>query len=309
MSTDVATLVTNVSWLSERLGRAVASATLDDTDLKKLNTTSYMRWMTVAFEDGTTTSLVLKVCLPAARSQMLGLPREAFFLQHWKELKTADGTTNLVESVLPEVFFAEGSMETGAKTILMQDLSACVQSGYFFGGGNPNNWGKDLTALQKDFSVSVAEATTLAFSAAAKFHAAYWNSAALRGQPSLNWLRQSEWLDGKAQASWHASQETIASAWAKYRPTLETSGVNWEPLLVACVDASVAKVADGAGWDAFQAELQARPFTLVHGDFHPANFMVRRDEGVYSLVLLDWEVVGLGSGPQDLGQVTCTKES
>ena len=45
----------------------------------------------------------------------------------------------------------------------------------------------------------------------------------------------------------------------------------------------------------------------VHGDFHPANMMWQRlvcDGEPLSgrLVILDWEVVGLGSGPQDLAQ-------
>ena len=97
------------------------------------------------------------------------------------------------------------------------------------------------------------------------------------------------------------------------------------------------------GWAAYQAELAAQPFTLVHGDFHPANMLVARAPRAApapacasapasapasvpaaapapgtgpdshsepapaaaagaSLLLVDWEAVGVGSGPQDLGQ-------
>ncbi len=61
------------------------------------------------------------------------------------------------------------------------------------------------------------------------------------------------------------------------------------------------------------------PWTLVHGDYHPANFMVTHpkknnnnnnsmnnntaEEGSsFALFLVDWEAVGVGSGPQELGQ-------
>jgi thiamine kinase-like enzyme len=74
------------------------------------------------------------------------------------------------------------------------------------------------------------------------------------------------------------------------------SGVKWDPLLVACLDASFAKIS----WDVFQDNIKSTAWTLAHGDFHPANMMW--DNAASRLVLLDWEVVGLGSGPQDLAQ-------
>jgi hypothetical protein len=90
---------------------------------------------------------------------------------------------------------------------------------------------------------------------------------------------------------------------------------------------------------AFRAELASRPLTLSHGDFHPANMMIKlpptaatasaattvtsaatattataataatsadattnttREKA--SIVMLDFEQIGVGSGPQDLGQ-------
>ena len=41
-------------------------------------------------------------------------------------------------------------------------------------------------------------------------------------------------------------------------------------------------------------------WTLVHGDFHAGNQLFDRKTG--EITTLDWEVVGLGSGPQELGQ-------
>ena len=71
------------------------------------------------------------------------------------------------------------------------------------------------------------------------------------------------------------------------------SAIRWDAHLVACVDAAFA----GVSWDAYQAARGHR-WTLVHGDFHPANVMWR--DG--AMILIDFELVGVGSGAQDLGQ-------
>ena len=44
--------------------------------------------------------------------------------------------------------------------------------------------------------------------------------------------------------------------------------------------------------------------TFVNGDCWPRNVMLspNADIGQHQLRLLDWEMTGLGSGPQDLGQ-------
>ncbi|CAF4385227.1 unnamed protein product, partial [Adineta steineri] len=67
--------------------------------------------------------------------------------------------------------------------------------------------------------------------------------------------------------------------------------------------ASVAKI----DWDDFQNRIHNTAFTLVHGDFHPANLMVARKKDSDNVIfgdvkLMDWEVVGVGCGPQDMGQ-------
>ena len=107
---------------------------------------------------------------------------------------------------------------------------------------------------------------------------------------------------GRDRGSWEAAQKSVSGYWAGIRATRAegSCAVTFSEQLVDCLDASVAKI----DWEAFQAELAARPFCLVHGDFHPANFMVRPKNaaGQHTLALLDWEMVGVGSGVQDLGQ-------
>lgn len=298
--------VENPAWLSEVLGRRVVACKLDDQDLDKINIATCIRWITVEFEGGEGTGLVLKTSKPGdEKAQLYGLAREGLFYAHWPELEISDASLACqLRSVLPRVFRSVGDMATASKSILIEDLASCVQSGYFFGAGNPNNWNKDLDVEKKGFELTPAEVTALAFSAAAKLHAAYWNCEPLRRSESLPWLRAAGWLAGGDRESWLASQNKVAAMWAKVKERIEdgSSEVTFNPLLVDCMDASIAKV----DWDAFQAELGMRPcgFTLTHGDFHPANFLVRPKnvEGQHSLVLIDWEVVGLGSGPQELGQ-------
>lgn len=226
-----------------------------------------------------------------------GLAREGLFYSQWRSLCPPEVVGTLA-AVLPDVYHSEGNMERGTKLILLEDLSDCVQCGYFFGPGNPNNWGKDLTAATKGVSLSVSAATALSFAAAARLHAPFWQSEALVKSPDLGWLRAGAWARGESRETWEASQTRVRTLWTAAKDKMGGGEVEWDPLLVACVDASVEK----ATWAAFQSELKTRPFTLVHGDFHPANIMVRSAGGVQSVALLDWEVVGVGSGPQDLGQ-------
>lgn len=311
-----------LDWLSERLGRAVSRCSLDD-DVDKLNKLSRVRFALVKYcgkeegEEEEQGRLVFKEALADAENKRLGLAREALFYSHWRDLEKADGCSRCeIDSVLPRVYHAEGSMDTGAKLIVMADLSdECVQSGYFFGLGNPNNWGKDLAALRGDDKppLSVAQVTALAFSAAAKLHAPFWGSRALG---SVSWLRASGWVRGADEAAWSEAQASARANWQHVKAQIERgeAKAKWDPRLVACVDASVGRASpERGGWAAYQAELAARPFTLVHGDFHPANMLVRRragpsdadaaaDGAAAQLLLVDWEAVGVGSGPQDLGQ-------
>ena len=104
--------------------------------------------------------------------------------------------------------------------------------------------------------------------------------------------------------------------WAKAMEKRQagTSTVQWDAHLLQCMEASFAKIS----WTDYQQTVQSAEYqwTLVHGDFHPANIMWRwvqeQQEGGSntteaveaggSPVILDFEVVGLGSGAQDLAQ-------
>lgn len=295
------------SWLSQQLDVNVSSA-----ELLPLSgaggLAAAMNRITVTLDDGSTRSFILKRTPTEGEVQAkaLGQPREAFFFVH------NFGSQIGIEQNLPVVRYAHGNMGTGKKTLLMAELNNHVQSGYFFGPHSPHNWGKNLlnlTGIDEGDRIAIMEkVTSIAFRISAKMNAKFWKDSSLLAHM---WLRGVEYVAGTSEASWTAAQDTCVKHWSNTKKKIEdgTSAVRWSPHLVACMDASIAKIS----WENFRANFVAQGgvFTLVHGDFHPANMMVRKrtpeEGGLLSLedtdlTILDWEVVGLGSGPQDCAQ-------
>lgn len=269
-----------------------------------------MNRLTLTTASGELRSLVLKT-FPLhmwEQNKRLGLSREGLFYSTFgKEFST----------MLPKVVYSYGDMSTGEKTILFEDLSNCIQAGYYCGPYSPHNWGKDLVGLIgscPDLDVDVI--TEKAFLVAAEVHARFWMKKDLLDFP---WLRGSQWLCDKegefytlyrstkmyytnllllTAESFLAAQGVAVSCWEKVKEKITTEGykVTWSADIVAIIEASLAR----ASWPDYLIQSKKVPWTLVHGDFHPANMMLRKIS--HELVLLDWEMVGLGSGPQDLGQ-------
>mmetsp|Transcript_45525 Transcript_45525/g.131877 ORF Transcript_45525/g.131877 Transcript_45525/m.131877 type:complete len:394 (-) Transcript_45525:48-1229(-) len=297
MSEDPVVAFSDPQWLGKQLGRSVASVSSEALSAAG-GWSGNMTRFCIQFEDGTHGSYVLKSTKVGreAFGKSMGLFREAFFYLEF--------ASTLTESLaMPRVLYARGDPDTGVNVVFMEDLSSAVQSGYFFGKGSPHNWDKDLAALTKGWQLEPAMVTTMAFTQAAQLHSAFWRREELVSS-GHSWLRGAKWLVGEDESSWTEYQKQASDAWAAVKASLQDGSckVQWQPEVVACVDASLAK----SKWAAFQAELQTRPWTLVHGDFHPANMMVRPGPGGdaegAALVLLDFEQVGVGSGPQELGQ-------
>lgn len=239
-------------------------------------------------------------------SQSLGLAREALFYKHLAPMLSSNLS-------IPTIYYAHGNWETGEKVILMEDLSssspAYVDSGILFGPGNPNNWKRDLDkmiaqaygALEPPSAEKVADIT---FKTIAKVHAKFWKHSALINH---SWLRGSNWIQGHGEAAWKASQRYIQGI---YEKDIDDKLEYWDPL----VKSTLAHAMDGISWEAQLERLNtAKNWTLVHGDFWPGNVLIstntvskesddssKGDEE--SLRVLDWEMVGIGSGVQDLGQ-------
>jgi len=215
-------------------------------------------------------------------SAALGLAREAFF---YRELAPR------LEGLVPAVTHAQGCMETGDKHVLMEDLSECVDSGVLFGVGNPNNWGRDLPALCARAGTpppTPEEVSARTFSAYAHLHARFWRDPTLLALP---WLRGADWTCGRERPKWEESQETARKFW-EGRP----ADLAIHPL----VESALVRAIHVSTWESQLQRLNEKsPFTLVHGDAWPGNVMWHPSGRV---VLVDWEMAGVGSGAQELGQ-------
>lgn len=247
----------------------------------------------VTLGGGAKMSMVVKTTKPCSMglSSKLGLAREAYFLHFFGERSRGWSL-----DMLPEVYFSCGDFARGNKLMILEDLQGAIQLGHFFGSGTPLNWNSDLTVLTAGAPTMTAEAASReAFLAYAKMHAMFWNDNSLL---CLGYLRGFDWHQHLGQGSFEVAQKEGASYWAATKARIEenTELVKWAPELIAVMDASLSRIS----WDDFQGRVRTAPFTLVHGDAHPANMMWV--PGIRRLVLLDFEVVGIGSGPQDLSQ-------
>ena len=272
-------------------------------------------------EESVSSSLVAKQVSQNALSlsQRLGLAREALFYNTLAPKIKINGkdSDQCSSIIIPAIYYSSGDMSDGSKIVVMEDLSrGFVDSGILFGPGNPNNWKRDLKSkIAEAYPSRVPtsfEVANQTFLAVANVHAAFW-----RDQKLLNgdydWLRGSSWIRGENEASWKASQGMIQTMWERYALSNSKNnnkdGIQWDPLVREIVE----KAVKGISWEAQRQRLnETTHFSLVHGDFWPGNVMIskeRRQGGTAAaarddreLRLLDWEMVGLGSGPQDLGQ-------
>lgn len=247
------------------------------------------------------TTLVAKQVPPAGLplSRRLGLAREAMFYNSLApKIK--------MSSSIPKIYYSSGDMSDGSKIVVMEDLAGgFVDSGILFGPGNPNNWKRDLKRKIADAYPSTVpssfEVANQTFLAVANVHAAFWRDQKLLAE-EYDWLRGSSWIRGDDEASWRASQGIIQTMWENYLNDSKDSeqGIHWDPLVREIVE----KAMGGISWESQRKRLNENThFCLVHGDFWPGNIMISKEgTGVRDLRLLDWEMVGLGSGPQDLGQ-------
>jgi hypothetical protein len=257
-------------------------------------------------------SLVIKQVPPSGQGQskMLGLAREGLFYKNLAPKVTAAHHKNeSSEIIIPKIYHSFGDMESGSKLVVMEDLSTSsyLDSGILFGPSNPNNWNRDLPSLISKAYDSSNKTTTPppssyhvandTFLAIAKVHATFWKDESLL---SSSYLRCANWMQGQDKDSWEGSQGFIQGIWK----TLHESGaidtvIEWDPLVRACLTKAMA----GISWDAQVSRLNTKSahWTLVHGDFWPGNVLIST-ESSSDLKLLDWEMVGVGSGAQDLGQ-------
>lgn len=292
----------DAAWLSAVTKLPVQACTVDDVSNagRKGARVCDGATLRVTIESPESRSLIIKQVSETgeALSRQLGLAREGLFYQHLgSDLDS-----------LPRIYYSYGDAETGRKVVVMEDLSeSTVDSSVFFGPGNPHNWSKDLVTLSaKGGNAPMEIVAETTFVSIAKVHARYWKSEALLND-KYAYLRGHAWLQGQGKESWEGAQGLARMFWKKHCDGEGTS-IEWNPLVRETVEHAM----EGISWEKQLERLRVGGhWTLVHGDFWPGNVLWTRptESSSGSISLLDWEMVGLGSGPQDLGQYAISNMS
>jgi hypothetical protein len=260
------------TFIENLYGGAVESDTVEEVSMDGEGGAGPSKMTRITFtSSGKQVVLVLKQTRNASDSLRYGLTREVDFYLLNKDL------TN----VLPHVY---GAMKTvdGVKSILMEQMKG-TQLGYYFGPGSPHNWNRELPTYPPSSQVAQQ-----AFEAIAQLHRKYWGKK--EELLSTTWLRGVDFLQGNNKEYFLLLQGISTNTWAKIKHQ-----VTWDPFVCALLDASYSRIS----WEDFQNQNQTRVLTMTHGDFHPGNCFLREDGTV---AIFDWEMVGVGNGPQDLGQ-------
>ena len=228
---------------------------------------------------------------PERNGNEFGLTREVHF---YNDLRPA-----LTECLrMPRIFFAEADDTTGAKVILMEHFDdACIQAGYFFDPRQPNNWEKNVEEITSSSDFTPSRVLNNIFEGIANLHGRYWNSQSLRGK---KYLRGNNWTED----SWNVGQNSSIDAYRRERAKTFFAQGKWSGLK-RLLEASHAKIS----FESYKDWAASRAFTLVHGDFHPGNMLILpadtadgKRSDIDRCCFLDWEMVGVGSGSQELGQ-------
>ncbi|CAJ1959165.1 unnamed protein product [Cylindrotheca closterium] len=279
---------------------ATLRLTLDDLDKNNKNNKNNSS----SSNTSNTSTLVVKQVTESqgtAMSKQLGLAREALFYSQLSQ--------DLPANLFPKIHYSYGNYETGEKCVIMEDLENAIDSGVLFGPGNPNNWKRDLPTLAaKAGNPSSKQVAMVTFVQMAKVHATYWKSSSKLLTNDKSWLRGQDWLQGQGQDSWKASQGMLQNWWKDYLEADQPAIIKWDPK----VQKATEKAMNGISWESQLERLHTNGhWTLVHGDFWPGNIMWmilgsnsnnNNDDDDDQIKIIDWEMVGLGSGPQELGQ-------
>lgn len=235
--------------------------------------------------------------------------------------------------------------DLGKKDAHGKQLTASVSA--LFGAWSPVNWGKDISndvALVKPGAEWTVEdegrlMVDIAV-AAAKLHTAFpgcWHHPAAVAKEADNvvpaffncsWLsgrwftnalgadtgaHKQQWAGGLAFArgNWEkfiASEKCILkTADVVVDESKKGTAVYLDPLVMELMTESLKATT----WEHYVEDMKYRSWSLIHGDFHPGNMMLRLGSGGVEangdnqserVVLLDWEAFGFGTGPQEIAQ-------
>jgi hypothetical protein len=291
----------------------------------------------LAFDDETSMKLVLKRTRSSddskKYSKKLGLYREGIFYSQigpWIQAKLDQVPNAQKHNFIPQSLFSESDDETGQKAIVLQYYSNAVEAGVHFPHSVHNVVRKmETQQTETDESESSTRETAVlrksitleAVRIAALLHGSFYQDDSLLTDASFTKnLRMADWIQGKGKESFLESQREIVERWSDAKARWLSGEffdgkVQLGKEFVEVMDASCALALDFdsfvSKWnnDCSNRDDDRTAWSLVHGDYHPGNLLYLHDEninkdaaGTPKLILVDWEVVGVGSGPQDIGQ-------
>ena len=186
-----------------------------------------------------------------------------------------------------------------------------IEAGLFYPQSIINSSNEKRRTKDLPTSIPRQDVTLEAVRVAATVHGCFFLDATLLSKERISkHLRMTDWIQGNGRESFLLSQQMVQNGWssAKGKRDKGEHDIVMKKKFIQVMDASVGQALD---FDAFVSMWSIAgnegklPFTLVHGDFHPGNMLVTAssvENGKIELILVDWEAVGVGSGPQDLGQ-------
>lgn len=289
-------------------------------------------------------------------SQKLGLYREGVFystigpwiqerLDRGKVVPGSNENDNN-SSFIPKALYSAYDIDTGQKAIVLEYYQDAVEAGFYF----PHSVHNTVRKMQEVPQNSMADKsdpgqnddgdtktcklrksiTIEAARIAALLHGSFYQDKSLFANASFaKHLRMVDWIQGKSRESYIESQKEVVDRWSTAKSRWMNNQffhgkVQLGQEFVQVMDASCALALDFdlfvSKWNLNGDDESKLAWSLVHGDYHPGNFLYIKDANVRNdtsdrpkLMLVDWEVVGIGSGPQDLGQFlishTETKEA
>lgn len=285
----------DAAFLSEKLGRQVSSAKIREMDGKQGGISgATLSMVDIRFADTDETETYAVKTDPEskiARFKTMGLAREGLFYSNLAEQ---------LDELVPKAYYSHGDMASGEKVMLMECFSNSLNVGLVFGPKPPHNWAltESLLASLCAGKPGPEEMSATALSLYAKMHARFWQDESLLQH---TWLRGVDFAAGSDMQAWESSIGQSADMWKCLSADRKAGAtdIKWDDHLVKCIDASFSKVS----WNTFQEELRSRPWTLVHGDCHPGNALwVPTSDGKERMVLIDFEMIGIGSPSQEIGQ-------
>ncbi len=222
-------------------------------------------------------------------------------------------------SFIPKALFAASDAETGQKAMVLEYYQNSIEAGIFFPHSIHNAFRKCDTE-NSSTAINEKSITLEATRIAASIHGTFYRDRTLLESAEISSkLRMADWLQGLNKHSFLASQQEVCDTWARSKEQWENGQffngeVTMERSFVDVMDASCKLALD---FDAFVQKWNVNDeddngaktigWSLVHSDYHPGNLLCidtncKNSNETPQLVLLDWEVVGVGSGPQDIGQ-------